>query len=254
MTTEGASRSPEPQEVLRAAVEYALADVHTALPGRIEAYDPATQKADIKPLIQRLVATEEGDELLEELPVLPQVPVIFPRTTAFHITFPVEPGDHVLLVFNERSIDNFVAGDGEDTDPDEYRMHDLSDAVAFIGFYPDSKAIPELSADSLALGHADGVSVHVAADKIELGERNAGDAASLDSLVQTELARIKNELTAIVNDVNSLKTVFSSWVVAPQDGGAALRTAATAWFGSSIAAPANPGDTASELVTIKENA
>jgi len=254
MTTEGASRSPEPQEVLRAAVEYALADVHTALPGRVEVYDAATQKADIKPLIQRLVATEEGDEILEELPVLPQVPVIFPRTTAYHITFPVEPGDHVLLVFNERSIDNFIAGDGEDTDPDEYRMHDLSDAVAFVGFYPDSKAIPEPSADSLVLGHADGVSIHLAADKIELGERNAGDAASMDSLVQTELARLKSELETIYNDMTSLKTAFNSWVVAPQDGGNALKVASASWAGAALPAPASPGDTASELVTIKENA
>jgi len=253
MTTQGASRSPEPQEVLRAAMEYALADVHTALPGRVEAYDPATQKADIKPLLKRLVATEDGDELLEELPVLPQVPIVFPRTTAFHLTFPVEPGDHVLLVFNERSVDNFIAGDGEDTDPDEYRMHDLSDAVAFVGFYPDSKAIAEPSANSLVLGHAEGVSIHVAADKIELGERNAGDAASMDSLVQAELVRIKGELEAIVDDVNALKDVFSNWVPVPQDGGAALRSAAATWFGSAIDDPSDPGETASTLVTIKAN-
>jgi hypothetical protein len=253
MTTEPLSRTPEPQEVLRVAIEYSLSDLHTALPGRIETYDPATQKANVKPLIKRLVATQSGEELIEELPIIPQVPVVFPRTTAFHITFPVEAGDHVLLVFNERSIDNFVAGDGEDTDPDEFRMHDLTDAVALLGFYPDSKAIAEPSADSLVLGHAEGVSIHLAADKIELGERNAGDAASLDSLVQTELARIKGELEAITDDVNALKDVFSNWVPAPQDGGAALRSAAATWYGSAIDDPADPGETASELVTIKAN-
>ena len=253
MTTAATSRSPEPQEVFRAALDYVLSDVHTALPGRIESYDPATQKANVKPLIKRLVATESGEELVEELPVIPQVPIVFPRTTAFHITFPVAAGDHVLLVFNERSIDNFLAGDGEDTDPDEFRMHDLTDAVAFVGFYPDSKAIAEPSADSLVMGHAEGVSVHVAADKIELGERNSGDAASLDSLVQTELARIKTELETIYNDMTSLKTAFSTWTPAPQDGGAALKSATASWSASSLPAPATPEATASELVTIKAN-
>lgn len=171
MTTEGVSRSPEPQEVLRAAMEYALADVHTALPGRVEAYDPATQKADIKPLIKRLVSTEDGEELLEELPVLPQVPVIFPRTASAFITFPVAAGDHVLLIFNERSIDNFVAGDGEDTDPDEYRTHDLSDAVALLGFYPDAKAIVEADNDTerLTMGTTEGgMRLHIASDHVEV--------------------------------------------------------------------------------------
>ena len=252
MTTEAASRSPEPQEVLRAAMEYAVGEVHTALPGRIETWDPVTQKANIKPLIQRLVATESGEELVEALPVLPQVPVIFPRTAAYHITFPVAAGDHVLLVFNERSIDKFIAGNGEDTDPDEYRMHDLSDAVAFLGFYPDAKAISELSADSLALGHVDGVSVHVAPDKIELGERNASDAAVLDSALQTELGRVKNELTTLVNDITVLKAAFTAWVVNPLDGGAALKAAAAAWYGAILSPPATPGTTASTLVTIKE--
>jgi len=171
MTTQGASRSPEPQEVLRVALEYALSDVHTALPGRIEVWDPATQKADVKPLIQRLVATESGEELVEELPILPQVPVVFPRTTGAFITFPVAAGDHVLLLFNERSIDKFMAGEGEDTDPDEYRMHDLSDAVALLGFYPDSKAIAEadLDPDRLTVGTAEGgMRLHIAADHVEV--------------------------------------------------------------------------------------
>lgn len=171
MTTEAASRSPEPQEVLRAAVEYALGDVHTALPGRIETFDPATQKANVKPLIQRRVATEEGDELLEELPILPQVPVVFPRTAGAFVTFPVAAGDHVLLVFNERSIDNFISGEGEDTDPDEFRMHDLGDAVALLGFYPDSKALTEeeLDTERLTVGTtAGGMRLHIAADHVEV--------------------------------------------------------------------------------------
>lgn len=171
MTTQASSRSPTPQEVLRAAVEYSLVDLHTALPGKVEAYDPETQKADIKPLIKRLVSTEEGEELVEELPVLPQVPVVFPRTTGAFITFPVAAGDHVLLIFNERSIDKFIAGDGEDTDPDEFRMHDMSDAVALLGFYPDSKAIgaDDNDTERLTIGTVEGgMRVHVANDHVEV--------------------------------------------------------------------------------------
>lgn len=171
MTAQGTSRSPEPQEVLRAALEYAIADVHTALPGRIDVYDPETQKADIKPLIQRRVIGEDGTELVEELPVLPQVPVVFPRVAGAFITFPINAGDHVLLLFNERSIDNFIAGDGADTDPDEYRMHDLGDAVAVLGFYPDSKALAQADLDTerLTAGFTEnGAKIHIGADHVEV--------------------------------------------------------------------------------------
>lgn len=36
-------------------------------------------------------------------------------------------------------------------------------------------------------------------------------------------------LNALENDINELKAVFSAWVPAGTDGGAALKTAATAW-------------------------
>lgn len=37
-------------------------------------------------------------------------------------------------------------------------------------------------------------------------------------------------LQSIQNDINNLKTVFSSWTPVPNDGGAALKAAAGAWF------------------------
>ena len=38
-----------------------------------------------------------------------------------------------------------------------------------------------------------------------------------------------SDLDTIKKDLNTLKTAFSSWVVKPQDGGAALKTAAATW-------------------------
>lgn len=38
-------------------------------------------------------------------------------------------------------------------------------------------------------------------------------------------------LNKLVADVNKLKTVFQTWIPASGDGGAALKTAATEWFG-----------------------
>lgn len=152
MTRIGNTRSPGLEEVLRAAVHQGLMDVHTALPGRVERYDPDKQKADVKPLLMRTVIHDDGTELSEALPVIPDVPVMFPRGGGFFISFPVEQGDFVLLVFCERSIDKYLAGYGTDTDPVDLRMHDLSDAVAIPAFYPFAKAISDASGTDLVLG------------------------------------------------------------------------------------------------------
>ena len=47
-------------------------------------------------------------------------------------------------------------------------------------------------------------------------------------------ADVVSRLNAIEQDINTLKTVFSGWVTVPQDGGAALKAAAGAWFAQQL--------------------
>lgn len=154
------SRSPELVEVLRAAVEAGLQDLHTALPAKVEKYDAAKQKVDVKPLLKRNVQLDDGTELLEELPVITNVPVVFPRSTGFKLTFPIAAGDHVLLVFIERSIDQFMEK-GDDTDPVDFRTHHLADAVAIPGFYPTPVKLKEADVDNMVIGHDGGMELHI---------------------------------------------------------------------------------------------
>ncbi len=159
------SRSPELVEVLRAAVEQGLLDLHTAMPGKIEQYNAEQQKANVKPLLQRTVINNDGTEFTEALPIIPDVPVIFPRAGGFFLSFPVAPGDFVLLVFCERSIDSYTAGTGGDTDPIDLRHHDLSDAVAFVGFAPFSQAIGQAHSENMVLGKDNnGAQIHIKND------------------------------------------------------------------------------------------
>jgi len=41
-------------------------------------------------------------------------------------------------------------------------------------------------------------------------------------------------LNTLENDLNTIKAAFSSWVVVPNDGGAALKTIAAAWYAQTI--------------------
>lgn len=103
--------------------------VHTAMPGVIQSYDAGAQRASVKPALSRNLSDGE----VEELPILEDVPVIWPRSGGASMTFPIKSGDGCLLIFMERSIDEFK-GKGGDVTPADPRQHALSDAVALMGF------------------------------------------------------------------------------------------------------------------------
>ena len=107
-----------------------ISSIHTCLPGRIEKYTRTEQKANVKPLIKKKYL----DGTAVEFPVIPNVPIVFPRTKRGGITFPLEQGDGVLLVFSERALDRWLSS-GEDVEPGDYRKFDLSDAIAIPGLF-----------------------------------------------------------------------------------------------------------------------
>jgi hypothetical protein len=115
-------------------IEGRLVNVHTALPGAIISYDFNLQKASIQPLLNKAWA----DGTSTPMPVLENVPVMFPSGGGGGITFPVVEGDTCLLIFNERSTDKWLTEGGQVT-PDDNRKFDLSDAVAIVGFNPFTK-------------------------------------------------------------------------------------------------------------------
>jgi hypothetical protein len=58
------------------------------------------------------------------------------------------------------------------------------------------------------------------------------NSGSLGGMVKVE--DLITRLNKIEQDVNNLKSVFSGWVPAPNDGGAALKSAAASWSGQQL--------------------
>lgn len=72
--------------------------------------------------------------------------------------------------------------------------------------------------------NADGVNVN--ADAITINNGDNGGLINISSLT--------SRLNAIEDDINDLKTAFSSWTFVAQDGGAALKTATATWAASQL--------------------
>lgn len=143
---------------IKQGVESRLKNLHTSMPGIIESFDPVTQLASIQPAIKRIFITvDEEKEILvpENIGVLINVPVIFPRGGGFSLTFPVVKGDECLLVFCERSIDNWHETGGIKR-PGARRFHSLSDATAFVGMSSKPNKIPNYDAENVQLKKDDG--------------------------------------------------------------------------------------------------
>lgn len=143
---------------IQQGVENRLKDLHTAMPGIVQAFDASTQLASVQCAIKRLFITRtNAEETLTavDLPPLINVPVIFPRGGGFSLTFPVQPGDECLLVFCERAIDLWHETGATEV-PNAKRFHALSDAVALVGLSSTPKKVPNYDDTNVQLKRDDG--------------------------------------------------------------------------------------------------
>jgi len=197
------STEPNLAEIIREALDARMNDLHVAMPAKVVSYDEATQTVEVQPMIRRAMLDTDGQPTHEELPNIPNVPVAFPRSAAFQMTWPLAKGDPVLLVFNSSAIGQWRET-GDLADPVDLRRHDLSYPVAFPNVGPNGDVAPTAS-DAVVMTPV------APATHVRVGGVSAQFVA-LESLVN---ARFKELADAILNAA-----------VAPNDGGAALQTAA----------------------------
>lgn len=154
--------TPELAEVIEAAIESALIDVHTALPGKVQSYDPTTQTATIELEIKRPLPKADGTYTIEDLPLLENVPVHFTRSAAFALTVPLAAGDQGLVIFSELSLDQWRSK-GVNTSPGDIGRHTLTGAVFAPGLSPNAKALKTAAhASNLVIGlDDDNAQIHV---------------------------------------------------------------------------------------------
>ena len=142
-----------------------MAGVHTCLPGRIESY--SNQKANVKPLIQKKYLNGE----IVSLPVISNVPIVFPRSESVGITFPIKKGDGCIILFSERSMERWLSS-GDDVEPGDSRKFDLSDAIAIPGLYSFNKLPLSSNNDDVEIHHS-GQKITIKKNgDIEIGSEN----------------------------------------------------------------------------------
>lgn len=169
-------------ELLTRAQESRTGDIFTGMPCMVKEYFPGKDPtADLIPLVRRMVPTDDESFKAEDLPVIPNVPILFPRGGGgtYAITWPLQAGDTVWILVSMLAFDQW-RNSGEVSDPGDQRLHSLGNCYAIPGPAPKSA---DLSQSTIA-------ALVIEGPHIKLG-KNATDFAALASKVEENLDAIK---------------------------------------------------------------
>lgn len=189
-------------QLINDSLEEAVTALRVCLPGRVETYDPDTMLASVQPLLKVRFYRRAQSELL---PIIANVPVCHPRTATAMLRLPVATGDLVTLVFSDRSLENWLSGNGEARETLDPRKHHLSDAFALLGGYPGGRSQTANNPNAAELVVSPGTKITVGNGAEELLQL-AHDAFS-------NLKDLADELSQTLTDIQALT------VTAPSGGG-----------------------------------
>lgn len=157
------------EEAQRLVLDGRQSTIWSAMPCIVTKVDFAAMTLEAQPAIQGTIEDESGAKQSVNLPLLVDVPIVFPSAGGFTITMPIAVGDEVLVVFASRCIDAWWQSGGIQR-PMEARMHDLSDGFAIPGPRSQPNVIEGISETALQIRNDAGTSyVELSADgKIKL--------------------------------------------------------------------------------------
>lgn len=176
--------TPDLGSLLQQTVRFTRGTISTAIPATVLAYDPVLQRVTAKPTVSRFRVDSETEILVPvPMPAVANVPVAFPSSSGFAITWPLAVGDTVFLVLADRSIDEWRSTGNPENIPQDPRRFELTDAVAIPGLRPFTRPIPPTGVSPTAMV-LEGV-------EIRLGSSAAAMEVALAPLVAAVLAELK---------------------------------------------------------------
>lgn len=172
-------------------------------------YDAATQRATVQPWVHEGRYDEDGTRQTSRPTAITNVPVTFPGTAdGFRSTVPLAKGDTVLLIYVNRSLDQWLQRGGA-VDPLDDRQHRPDDAVAI----PCVRAFPHALEEvgSLpAIGYPNAL-VEFTDDQIQAGGTGKlARKADLDTFMTALASAIASLGGGFAPELSALQTALTS--------------------------------------------
>lgn len=126
------------ETILNAQIDFRLSDIYVSMVAVVIGVSKLNEcRIDVQPVVNKKYI--DGEIL--EYPEILSVPVQFPSSSTSALTFPINQGDNVLLVFSQKGLDVFKSGATSAHDPIDMRSFDKRDAIAIPCVSPFSKSI-----------------------------------------------------------------------------------------------------------------
>lgn len=201
---------PDEAELWRRAFESRTLDFHTSLPAIVDTYDRSKQTVDVKVAVKRGIRSDTEPTVYEELPLLRNVRVKFPKGSIngnkFFMVWPLSPGDPVDVVFDEQYAGEYRETGTVPSEPKFIGRFNLSSAYAIPGGGANSDAVQDLGpATAMVLGMENGPQIRIwktgddDSPHIDLGHNVTSFAGHAD-----KIALVFNNMLA------ALQTAFAS--------------------------------------------
>lgn len=101
-------------------------NIRVCIPAKIVSIDYDKMTCQCQPLIREKMRLSSGEYAGIDLPLLLDVPIVYPGSLNYSITFPLNVDDEGLVIFSDMCIDTWWQS-GDVQDQFEVRRHDLSD-------------------------------------------------------------------------------------------------------------------------------
>jgi hypothetical protein len=157
--------------------------------GTIQGFDSTKQTAIISMNYKRVVyGAPNASPTLQDYPLVLDCPVIVLGGGNGSLSFPIQPGDTCLILFNDRDISSWFSG-GQVTSPATPRLHSFSDGIALVGLRSLQNVISDYDATHTVL-------------------RKGSTKISLDSKV-----KIENAMITLLQVINGLIDLIAAATV-----------------------------------------
>ena len=147
-------RAPSPRREQDLKLRQTAINLRVAMPGIIQSFNATEQTVTVQCAIREKVNID-GNLSWQDIPLLLDVPIIFPRAGNYILTMPIKTGDECLVVFGDSCMDAWWQSGGIQNQID-CRRHDLSDGYAIVGLYSQPRKLSNYSTSTAQLRNITG--------------------------------------------------------------------------------------------------
>ena len=159
--------------------------------------------------------SKQQKTILVDYPFLVDCPVVCLGGGKAHLTFPIIPGDDCLILFNDRSLDNWFAS-GQNVELSDSRLHSFADGVALVGLNSQATSITTYDGTHADLRN-DKAHVAISPTKIKIYNDTKNLKTVLTSLVDTctNLEKACNKLVTAASAITVTCVITPPFISSP---------------------------------------